>query len=63
MYCWHCQEKLIWGGDHQEEDDEGNDLIVTNLSCSKCDAEVLVYLTIKNDMEEDNDLQKSTEEL
>ena len=39
MYCWHCQEKLIWGGDHQEEDDEGNDLIVTNLSCSKCDAE------------------------
>ena len=45
MNCWHCQAKLIWDGDHSFEDYciEG-DGVVTNLSCSKCDAEVLVYL-------------------
>ena len=47
MNCWHCQEDLIWGGDHTYEDYciEGEG-IVTNLSCSndKCDVEqVLVY--------------------
>jgi len=47
MKCWHCQEELIWGGDHTYEDYciEG-DGIVTNLSCpnDKCDVvQVLVY--------------------
>ena len=50
MKCWHCQSKLIWGGDNTFEDYclEG-DGIVTNLSCSSCDSEVLVYLGEKND--------------
>jgi len=50
MKCWHCQSKLIWGGDHSFEDYclEG-DGVVTNLSCSKCDAEVLVYLGKKSE--------------
>ena len=44
MNCWHCQSKLIWGGDHTYEDYciEGEG-IVSNLSCSKCNAFVLVY--------------------
>lgn len=44
MNCWSCGTELIWGGDHNGEDycnEEYN--IVTNLSCPKCDAFVLVY--------------------
>ena len=45
MNCWHCNEKLIWGGDHSFEDwgldGEG---IVSNLHCSNCHAYVEVYL-------------------
>ena len=22
MNCWHCKTELIWGGDHDCEDDE-----------------------------------------
>lgn len=44
MKCWHCNTKLIWGGDFTFEDygvdGEG---IVTNLSCPKCEAYVEVY--------------------
>ena len=49
MKCWHCQSELIWGGDHTFEDYcLDGDGVVTNLSCSGCDAEVLVYLGEKN---------------
>jgi hypothetical protein len=41
MNCWNCQTELIWGGDHDGEDEEYG--IVTNLSCPKCEAFVLVY--------------------
>jgi len=45
MKCWHCGNDLIWGGDHTYEDyGLDGDGIVSNLSCSKCPAEVLVYL-------------------
>ena len=47
MKCWHCDNKLIWGGDHDYEDycldGEG---IVSNLSCSNCDSRVLVYMPL-----------------
>jgi len=43
MNCWHCQTKLIWGGDH-DADDEDEWLMVTNLSCPKCECFVLIYL-------------------
>jgi len=41
--CWHCNTKLIWGGDH--DIDEENDIysIVTNLSCPKCHSAVDVW--------------------
>lgn len=42
MDCWHCQTELIWGGDHDCEDDEEY-LIVSNLSCPHCQSFVLVY--------------------
>ena len=55
MNCWHCDTKLIWGGDHDIEEDQtylfGDYSIVTNLSCPECDSYVLVYYP----MEEDDD--------
>tara|TARA_R100000426_G_C4773900_1_gene92030 strand:- start:303 stop:488 length:186 start_codon:yes stop_codon:yes gene_type:complete len=44
MNCWACQTELIWGGDHTGEDYGSEDYhIVSNLSCPKCEAFVLVY--------------------
>jgi len=58
MNCWHCDTKLIWGGDHDIEEDEtylfGDYSIVTNLSCPECDSYVLVYYP----REEDDDDKK-----
>ena len=42
MNCWHCNTELIWGGDHDTEDNEDYD-IVSNLSCPKCHTIVDVY--------------------
>ena len=44
MNCWACGHELIWGGDHDGED-YGDEVyeIVTNLSCPKCEAFVLVH--------------------
>lgn len=54
MNCWHCNTKLIWGGDHDiQEDDELFDMI-TNLSCPSCGAHVDVYKP-KETMDEDID--------
>jgi len=54
MKCWHCNTKLIWGGDHDidtfEEDEYS---MVTNLSCPKCKSMVYVYLP--NDKEYKDD--------
>ena len=44
MKCWHCNSELIWGGDHDIEEEDENFCIETNLSCPKCEAFVLVYL-------------------
>jgi DNA-directed RNA polymerase subunit RPC12/RpoP len=47
MNCWHCGEGLIWGGDHDIDEDEtylfGDYSMVTNLRCPDCDSYVLVY--------------------
>ena len=40
MNCWHCGTELIWGGEHDVEDNEDYD-IVSNLSCPKCNAYLL----------------------
>ena len=44
MKCWHCVTELIWGGDHDADEDEEHDM-VTNLSCPECETFVLVYHT------------------
>ena len=45
MKCWHCNTKLIWGGDFDGEDYgvEEEYSIVTNLSCPNCKSYVEVY--------------------
>ena len=46
MNCWSCDNELIWGGDHDTEWEDNEDeqhMIMTNLSCPKCTAEVIVY--------------------
>lgn len=45
MNCWHCGSTLIWGGDHDYENDDGEVGIVSNFSCPSCPATVLVYLS------------------
>ena len=40
--CWHCNTELIWGGDHDTEDNDTYSM-VTNLSCPKCHSFVEVY--------------------
>ena len=53
MNCWHCDTKLIWGGDHDIDEDQtylfGEYSIVTNLSCPECDSYVLVYYPREED--------------
>ena len=45
MKCWHCNTELIWGADHDIEEDENEEYIMeTNLSCPNCRTFVLVYL-------------------
>ena len=53
MKCWHCKSDVIWGGDHTFEDYclEGEG-IVTNMSCSKCPANYLIYLGDGDDTSE-----------
>ena len=41
MNCWHCKAELIWGGDHDIEDDTEYS-VKTNLTFPKCDSYVEV---------------------
>ena len=43
MNCWHCNAELIWGGDHDIDDEDDNYSMVTNLSCPICASIVDVY--------------------
>ena len=43
MNCWHCNEELIWGGDHDIEEENEEYCIVTKISCPKCKSFVEVY--------------------
>ena len=44
MNCWHCHTRLIWGGDHDIEEEDENYSMGTNLSCPHCECIVDVYL-------------------
>ena len=43
MNCWHCKTELIWGGDHDIDEENDAYSIVTNLPCPKCHSIVDVY--------------------
>tara|TARA_R100000808_G_scaffold17656_1_gene38966 strand:+ start:4218 stop:4394 length:177 start_codon:yes stop_codon:yes gene_type:complete len=53
MKCWHCNNDVIWGGDFDYEDYglEGEG-IVSNMSCSECEAYYEVYLPFGEKKEE-----------
>jgi|TARA_R100001440_G_scaffold56075_3_gene75905 hypothetical protein len=43
MNCFYCKDtELVWGGDH-EADRSTVYSMVTNLTCPKCSALVLIY--------------------
>ena len=52
MKCWHCKTELIWGADHDLEDND-EFIMVTNLSCPNCGSYVEVYYP-KQKTREDN---------
>ena len=54
MKCWHCRTELIWGGDHDIDDNEDYS-IVSNLSCPKCHSIVDVYYPSEKLRKETND--------
>jgi hypothetical protein len=62
MNCWHCNSKVIWGGDFDYEDygidREG---IVSNLSCSKCRAYYECYLDLEDNKDEEKRVKPYTE--
>ena len=55
MKCYNCKTELIWGGDHDCEDDEDH-AIVTNLSCPNCGAFHLVYWGHKDEQEDEPEM-------
>jgi len=58
MNCWHCDTELIWGGDHDTEDNEEYDM-VSNLSCPKCHCHVEVYHPSERLLKEYKDYEDS----
>jgi hypothetical protein len=38
--CGYCKSELLWGGDHDLEDEFGPYTIVSNYTCPGCDAYV-----------------------
>ena len=57
MKCYNCGTELIWGGDHDCEDDEDH-AIVTNLSCPNCGSFYMVYLP--KDKQQEIDFESSS---
>ena len=43
MNCWHCNTTLIWGGDHDVEDEGSEFLISSNFSCPGCGSYAELY--------------------
>mgnify|MGYP003152166676 FL=1 len=62
MKCWHCGKELIWGGDHDTEDDNDYDM-VTNLSCPKCHSAVYVYHPSVKLLKEHKEYDKEREKI
>ena len=45
MDCWTCKTPLLWGGDHDLEEDECEEFcMVSNFCCPNCEAHVEFYV-------------------
>ena len=42
MICYWCDTELIWGGDHDTEDNTEYS-VLTNLTCPKCNSYVEIH--------------------
>lgn len=48
--CPKCKDvEMIWGGDHDNDDDDKQYLIMSNFSCPNCETIVYVNWSEKND--------------
>ena len=63
MNCWHCQTELIWGSDHDTEEENTNYDIVSNLSCPKCHSAVDVWHPSTKLIKEYEDYEKDKERI
>tara|TARA_R110000744_G_scaffold51226_1_gene110384 strand:- start:196 stop:450 length:255 start_codon:yes stop_codon:yes gene_type:complete len=63
MNCWRCKEELIWGGDHDIEEEADDYDMVTNLSCPKCHCLVDVYHPSAKLLREYKDSYKDREKM
>ena len=43
MNCYNCNSELIWGGDHDIEEENEDYIMETNLSCPTCNSFVIIY--------------------
>lgn len=46
MKCWHCNDDVIWGADHDLDDNEDY-VMYTSLSCPNCDSYYEIYFPRK----------------
>ena len=61
MKCWHCSTELIWGGDHDIEEENEDYSMVTNLSCPECYSFVEVYYPSEKTLKEYKDYDKTVQ--
>jgi len=43
MNCYNCDNELIWGSDHDTEEENEDYIMETFLSCPTCNSFVIVY--------------------
>ena len=43
MDCYNCNNELIWGSDHDIEEENTGFIMETNLSCPICKSEIIIY--------------------
>jgi len=43
LNCWHCKTELIWGSDYDISGEDDAYVMMTVLSCPKCNSIVEVY--------------------
>ena len=63
MNCWHCGTELIWGGDHDIEEENEDYSMVTNLSCPKCHSFVEVYYPNEKTIQDYKDNEEYLKEI